>query len=187
MVQNKSNKNKSNKNKGSNNSGNITGRNIYLDNHGQTVFYDVLTKKGYIIDNKVESKFYLLKNRFFLIAIAIILLGEYFSNWIQAVIAGAAICILAELYFRFMFLKSLRETTKFDRGKRQTMLKATIESNEPRKVLLRAVLYCAFAILIVANALMMKADIAIIVISILLCVAASYCAVINVIALIKMK
>lgn len=56
MAQNKSRKN--------NNSGNITGRNIYLDNHGQTVFYDVLTKKGYIIDSKVESKFYLLKNRF---------------------------------------------------------------------------------------------------------------------------
>lgn len=182
MAQNKSNKNKSN-----DNNRNITGRNIYLDNHGQTVFYDILTKKGYIIDSKVENKFYLLKNRFFLVAIAVILFSEYFSNWIQAVAVGIVACVLVEGYYRFMFLRGLREAKKFDREKRQTMLKATIESNEPRKVLLRAVLYCAFAILIIANALMMKADIAIIVISILLCVAASYCAVINVIALIKMK
>ena len=89
MAQNKSRKN--------NNSGNITGRNIYLDNHGQTVFYDVLTKKGYIIDSKVESKFYLLKNRFFLVAIVIILFGEYFSSWVQATITGIAICIFTEL------------------------------------------------------------------------------------------
>lgn len=182
MAQNKSNKNKSN-----DNNRNITGRNIYLDNHGQTVFYDILTKKGYIIDSKVESKFYLLKNRFFLIAIAIILFGEYFSSWIQAALTGAVICILIELYFRFMFLKGLREAKKFDRGKRQTMLLATIESNEPKKALLRAVLYCAFAILIIANALMIKADIAIMVVSVLLCIVASYCAVINIIALVKMR
>lgn len=179
MAQNKSRKN--------NSSGNITGRNIYLDNHGQTVFYDVLTKKGYIIDSKVESKFYLLKNRFFLVAIVIILFGEYFSSWVQATITGIAICIFTELYFRFKFLRGLRETKKFDRGKRQTMLLATIESNEPRKALLRVVLYCAFAILIVVNALMIKADLVIMTVSILLCIVASYCAVINVIALIKMK
>lgn len=184
MVQNKSNKNKSNKN---NNSKNITGRNIYLDNHGQTVFYDALTKKGYIIDSKVENKFYLFKNRFFLVAIAVILFSEYFSDWIQAAAVGIVVCVLVEGYYRFIFLRGLRETKKFDREKRQTMLKATIESNEPRKVLLRAVLYCAFAILIIANALMIKADIAILVVSVLLCIAAGYCAVINVIALIKMK
>ena len=184
MAQNKKNTNKSNKN---NKSTNITGRNIYLDNLGQTVFYDALTKKGYIIDEKIESKFYLLKNRYFLVAIAIILCGEYFDTWIQTSIVGITICILLELYFRFMFLRKLRETKKFDRRKSQTMLKATIESNEPRKVLLRTVLYCAFAILIIANAIMIKADIAIMVVSVLLCIAASYCAVINIIALIKMK
>ena len=36
-------------NKG-NNKSNISGRNIYLDRHGQTVYYDSLTKKGYLID-----------------------------------------------------------------------------------------------------------------------------------------
>ena len=36
-------------------SNNISGRNIYLDRQGQTVYYDPISKCGYIIDKKVEE------------------------------------------------------------------------------------------------------------------------------------
>ena len=45
----------------SNDKGNISGRNIYLDRNGQTVYYDWLTKKGYLIDKKDEGKFMFTK------------------------------------------------------------------------------------------------------------------------------
>lgn len=173
-------------NKG-NNKSNISGRNIYLDRHGQTVYYDLLTKKGYLIDSKVEGKFYVYKNRFILILIVIILCSEYFPSWIHAVIAGIGICLVAEILFRFKFLPSLRQTTKFDRENRQTMLKSIIDSKEPRKAILRAILYLAFAILIVINAWIMEADIAILIVSILLSIMACYCVIVNLIALVKMK
>ena len=95
----------------SNDKGNISGRNIYLDRNGQTVYYDWLTKKGYLIDKKDEGKFYVYKNR----------------------------------------------------------------------------LDLAFAVLIVVNAWMMEASIAVLVVSVLLSVMACYCVIINLIALTKMK
>ena len=38
-------------------SNNISGRNIYLDRQGQTVYYDPISKCGYIIDKKVERQY----------------------------------------------------------------------------------------------------------------------------------
>ena len=54
-------------------SNNISGRNIYLDRQGQTVYYDPISKCGYIIDKKVEGKFFVYKNRFVLILMIMIL------------------------------------------------------------------------------------------------------------------
>lgn len=170
-----------------NNNINITGRNIYSDNHGQTVFYDYLTKTGYIIDEKDKNKFYLYKNRFILVIIAMILGSSYFPNVVYVILTGAAICIIAELLFRVSFLRSLRVAKKFNRDSSKTMLEATIASKEPKKALMRAILYCAFAILIVVNAIMIEADLPIMIVSVLLSVISAYCAIINIIALIKMK
>ena len=116
-----------------NNKGNISGRNIYLDRHGQTVYYDWLTKNGYLIDKKVEGKFYVYKNRLVLVLIIIILFSEYFPSWVHAVIAGIAIYLMAELLFRFRFLPSLRQTSKFNRENRQTLLRTIIDSKDTKK------------------------------------------------------
>lgn len=166
---------------------NITGRNIYSDHHGQTVYYDYLSKTGYIIDEKDQNKFYLYKNRYILVIIAMILGSSYFPNVVYTIMTGVAICIVAELLFRFSFLRNMRVAKKFNRDSKKTMLEATIASKEPKKALMRAILYCAFAILIVVNAISIKADIPIMIVSVLLSVLSAYCAVINVIALFKMK
>ena len=129
-------------------SNNISGRNIYLDRQGQTVYYDPISKCGYISDKKVEGTFFVYKNR---------------------------------------FVRSLRQTTKFNREKRQTMLKTIIESKDTKKAILRIILYLAFAILVILNAITMKADIAILLVSILLSIMAMYCVIVNIIACIKMK
>ena len=132
-------------------SNNISGRNIYLDRQGQTVYYDPISKCGYIIDKKVEGKFFVYKNRFVLILMIMILFSEYFPSWKEVVITGIAIYLLAEILFRFKFLRSLRQTTKFNREKRQTMLKSIIESKDTKKAILRIILYLAFAILVILN------------------------------------
>ena len=33
----------------------LSGRNIYTDKKGRVIFYDMLTKKGYLIDKKSEN------------------------------------------------------------------------------------------------------------------------------------
>lgn len=173
--------------KNSSKSGNISGRNIYLDRRGQTVYYDMFSKKGYIIDSNAENKFYIYRNRYILIALAVMLVGEYFPSWNQAIIAGLAVCVLAEIMYRIKFLPSLRQTTKFDRGAKRTLLKAIIEANDFKKTVLRAVLYIAFAVLIVINALMMNAETPIIVICVALSIFGAYNAIVNIMAIIKMK
>lgn len=173
--------------KNSSTNGNISGRNIYLDRRGQTVYYDMFSKKGYIIDPKVESKFYIYRNRYMLIALVVMLAGEYFPSWTQAIIAGLAICVVAEIMYRVKFLPSLRQTTKFDRSNKRTLLKAIIEANDFKRTVLRTILYIAFAVLIVVNALMMNAEVPIIVISVALSIFAAYNAIVNVVAIIKMK
>ena len=70
---------------------------------------------------------------------------------------------------------------------RQTMLKSIIESKDTKKAILRIILYLAFAILVILNAITMKADIAILLVSILLSIMAMYCVIVNIIACIKMK
>lgn len=116
-----------------------------------------------------------------------ILFSEYFQVGKKVVITGIAIYLLAEILFRFKFLRSLRQTTKFNREKRQTMLKSIIESKDTKKAILRIILYLAFAILVILNAITMKADIAILLVSILLSIMAMYCVIVNIIACIKMK
>ena len=166
---------------------NISGRNIYLDNHNQTVYYDKITKKGYIIDNKFEKQFYFYNHRFILIAVVLILFSSYFPSWIHVIILGIILGIITELLFRFQFLNKLRLAKKFDKTKKQTLLKAIVASKDVKKTILRIILYLAFAILIVLNAITMKADYSVIIISILLCLVGCYYALINTVALIKIN
>ena len=176
------------KNKKTNdNGGRISGRNIYEDHLGQTIYRDPINKTGYVIDEKVEGQFYIYKNRYFIIPIALILFAEYFPSWVQAVVAGVLISVVVEAMFRFRFLPKLRTSKRFNVENRKTMLVTIVESNDLKKAVLRAILYIAFAILIIANAIMINADTAIMALSGVLCLGACYCALINIIAMFKMK
>ena len=34
----------------------LSGRNIYTDKKGRVIFYDMITKKGYLVDKKHETR-----------------------------------------------------------------------------------------------------------------------------------
>ena len=42
----------------------LSGRNIYTDKKGRVIFYDMITKKGYLVDKKHENSALFFKNRF---------------------------------------------------------------------------------------------------------------------------
>lgn len=134
----------------------LSGRNIYTDKKGRTIYYDFVTRQGYLIDKKSENSAQFYKNRLVIILFAAILFAGTFLTWIQAIIAWAVMMAVAEVMFRRSFLKKLEKVTDVDFEKRVSALQYTMENKEKGRIILLAVLYLALAVLVVLNAYMEK-------------------------------
>ena len=100
----------------------LSGRNVYTDKKGRVIFYDMVTKRGYLVDKKHENSAVFFKNRFVVILFAAILFGATFLSWLQAVIAWAVMMALAEVAFRVSFLKYLEPVTDVNFERRVSAL-----------------------------------------------------------------
>ena len=165
----------------------LSGRNIYTDKRGRTIFYDMITKKGYLVDKKNENSAVFFKNRFVVILFAAILFGATFLTVLQAVVAWAGMMVLSEFAFRWSFLKKLEPVTDVDFERRVSALQYIVENKEKGRVIVLAVLYLAFAVLIILNAYMEEYAVGLWVFSGCLAVVGVYFGVLHIIALTKMK
>ena len=130
----------------------LSGRNIYTDKQNRTIYYDWVTKQGYLIEKKNESAALFYKNRFAVILMAAILFGATFLTVIQAVIAGAVMLVLAEAVFRLSFLKKLEPVRDVDFEKRVSGLQYIVNEKSKGRTLMLAVLYLLLAVLVILNA-----------------------------------
>ena len=165
----------------------LSGRNIYTDKKGRVIFYDMLTKKGYLIDKKSENSAVFFKNRFVVILFAAILFGATFLSVMQAVVAWAVMMALAEFAFRMVFLKKLEPVTDVDFERRVSALQYIVENKEKSRVIVLIILYFLFAVLVVLNAYTEGYSVKLWVFSGCLSVVGIYFGVLHVIALIKMN
>ena len=165
----------------------LSGRNIYTDKKGRTIYYDFVTKKGYLVDKKNENSAVFYKNRIVVILFAAILCWATFLSPIQAVIAWAVMMVLAEVTFRKSFLKRMEPVTDVDFERRVSALQYIVENKEKGRVIMLAVLYLLFAVLIVLNAYVEKYSIGLCIFSRCLALVGIYFGVLHIIALTKMK
>ncbi|HJA13044.1 MAG TPA: hypothetical protein H9799_08900 [Candidatus Mediterraneibacter merdipullorum] len=165
----------------------LSGRNIYTDKKGRTIFYDLVTKKGYLVDKASENSAVFYKNRLVIILFAAILFGATFLTKIQALIAWAVMMALAEFAFRKVFLKKLEPVTDVDFERRVSALQYIIENKERGRVIALAFLYLLFAVLIVLNAYLEKYSTGLLVFSGCLALVGLYFGILHIIALTKMK
>lgn len=165
----------------------LSGRNIYTDKKGRVIFYDFVTKKGYLVDKANENPAVFYKNRIVVILFAAILFGGTFLTWTQAVIAWAVMMALAEFAFRRVFLKKLETVTDVDFERRVSALQYIMENKEKGRIIALIVLYFLFAVLIVLNAYVEKYAIGLVIFSGCLALAGVYFGVLHVIALVKMS
>lgn len=165
----------------------LSGRNIYTDKRGRTIFYDMVTKKGYLVDKANENSAVFYKNRFVIILFAAILFGATFLTWVQALIAWAVMMALAEFAFRKVFLKKLDPVTDVDFERRVSALQYIVENKERGRVIVLAFLYLLFAVLIILNAYIEKYSPGLLVFSGCLALVGFYFGIIHIIALTKMK
>lgn len=165
----------------------LSGRNIYTDKKGRVIYYDRITKKGYLVDKERENAAQFYKNRMVVILFAAILCGATFMTVTQAVIGWAVLMLLAEISFRFGFLKKLEAVTDVDFERRVSALQYIVENKGRGKTIALIVLYLLLAVLVVLNAYIEKYSIGLLVFSGGIAFVGIYFAVLHIIALTKMK
>ena len=165
----------------------LSGNNIYLDRYGDTVYYNIFDKNAYIVSKQIEPKFKIFYNRYSIICIVVILLGDYFHTWQNTLLVGIGALVLVELYFRLFFLKKLKVIKNFKRERKTSILENTIKSKEKEKTVMKACAYSLLGILIIINALQQNYNLIFLLLSAVIAIYSFYIGIINTIAFSKMK
>jgi small-conductance mechanosensitive channel len=160
----------------------LSGRNIYTDKKGRVIFYDMITKKGYLVDKKHENSALFFKNRF-----VVLLFGATFLTWLQAAVAWAVMMAIAEFAFRRGFLKKLEVVNDVDFERRVSALQYIVENKAKGKVIVLIVLYLLLAVLVILNAYVEKYSVGLCVLSGGIALVGVYFAILHIVALTKMK
>ena len=160
----------------------LSGRNIYTDKKGRVIFYDMITKKGYLVDKKHENSALFFKNRF-----VVLLFAATFLTWLQAAVAWAVMMAIAEFAFRRGFLKKLEVVNDVDFERRVSALQYIVENKAKGKVIVLIVLYLLLAVLVILNAYVEKYSVGLCVLSGGIALVGVYCAILHIVALTKMK
>lgn len=166
---------------------NLSGSNIYLDMYGDTVYYNVFNKNGYIVSKQMEQKFRIFYYRYSVIFIVMILLGDYFESLQNTFLVGGGAIVLAELYFRLIFLKKLKVIKNFKRERKTSRLESTIKSKEKEKTVMKACAYALLSVLLIINAIQQNFNALFVALSAVAAIYSFYIGIINIIAFSKMK
>lgn len=172
-----------------NSTGNIglAGMNIYLNKCGNTVYYNVFDKKGYIVGAKIEQKFRIFYYRYFMIITLLVLLGDYFKSFENTLLVGGVAAIAAEVYFRKVFLKKLKSIDNFKRERKVSKIQLTINNRDKEKTIMKACAYVVLSVLIVINAIQQNYNVAFMVLSVMISIYAIYSAILSGMAISKMN
>ena len=165
----------------------LSGNNIYLDMYGDTVYYNIFDKNGYIVSSQVEPKFKLFYHRYSIICIVVILLGDYFYTWQNTLLVGIGAAVLVELFFRLIFLKKLKVIKDFKRERKTSVIESIINRKEKEKTIMKAIAYIFLSILVIINAIQQNYNLVFLILSIVAAAYSFYTAIINIIAFSKMK
>lgn len=166
---------------------NLSDSNIYLDRYGDTVYYNLFDKNGYIVSKEMEQKFRVFYYRYSIIFIFVILLGDYFKTFQNTLLLGFGASLLVELYFRFVFLKKLKVIKNFNRERKLSKLEALVKSKAKDKIIMKACAYALLSVLLIINAMQQNFNILLLILSIIGSVYSFYTVIIDIIAFTKIK
>ena len=167
--------------------GAIAGRNIYIDDKGQTIMYISRTQTGYILKEKDAKNFNLYHNRIALgIAVAMLLMSLT-SDWRISIIAG--LVLFGVLQYRFVksWLPTLPQIPNFKPKQKKSFIEGLVETNNKGRCILLAVLYALLGILLVVNGILIKSDIVVIIFEVATMLACLFMSAQYIIAISKMK
>lgn len=170
----------------------ISGFNVYKDRKNRDIYYDMITKKGYVITKDDMGQFNFYSRRLFVPIIALILLaplkiGGVEIGFTKAAIISLVLMIITELFYRFRFLRSLKVVPNFQPEKRSGYIEQLSNSAEKSNLIIRSLLYIALSILVLVFGYLSGFDNIEWIICIVVSVCAAVMGIINVLAVIKKK
>ena len=167
------NKNQSNKQNNKNTPA-LSGRNIFKDKHGQTIYFNKKTRVGYVIPEKDFSKFQILQMRYVLALVVAVLLYSmtHINYWLTGFVL-VAVAVGMELTLRFKVLPSYTQYQNFQPEKGESQFDLMIKEGR-NKLLLRTCLLILLSILLIVNLFTMDDEptILLIILSVVLSIAA---------------
>lgn len=133
---------------------NVRGMNIYKDKSGRTIYYDRLTKSGYLIFPKNAKLYTFYSKRFIIPIIAFVLLynfniGGHVINASEAGIIALVTLMIMEVLFRTHFLKSLTMISNFQPPAREDIITRMTKDTSKGMLIIKAVLYISLAVLLI--------------------------------------
>lgn len=165
----------------------LRGLSIFQDERGRNIYFDRISKMGYVIQDKDVKMYTVYSNRYIIPITAAILLGYFVVEPIWAALFAVVLIIVMEVMFRKRFLPSLTRMEKFKPTKRASMLQRVMDTNDKKKVLVQTLLYLSLAVLLVWNAMDMGMQGFMFGASCALSLAAIGAAILHIVAYIKMK
>ena len=123
------------------NKSNIGGMFIYKNKNNQNVYYDIITKKAYIITKQDENKYSVFSSRLVMsISLSILITWLIKISIPFAILAGVALYVITTLIFRLKFLPSLVEDTKFIKPKRSNIFHDSAKTTPLNKMIVGCVI-----------------------------------------------
>lgn len=157
----------------------VSGFSVYQDKHGRDVYYDFITKNGYLILESNAGQFSLYQKRFIipLIVFALLLnyrIGSFYFDIYIAALAAIIVLVGLEFLFRFRFLRSLTVIPNFRPERKTSYLEQINKTNEKNVLLIKALLYLLFGVLLAVYAFMKEITelelIIMLIISVVICI-----------------
>lgn len=133
----------------------VTGFNIYKDKLNRDVYYDALTKEGYVIRPKDVGKLNFYKKRFIIPIIIFSLTYSFEIMGFSFGVLGAAVAallsyVLVEIVFRFKFLRSMITLPHFVPNKKEDYFHQLAASSPLSSLIIKGILYIVLGSLLIA-------------------------------------
>lgn len=130
----------------------LAGRNIYIDEHDRYVYFNKRDNFGYIIKSEYAQEYQTLSKRAFFGLLAGIVLYAFLENIAIAAFVGILTYLVLVLRFYKKFLPKLPQVKGFVPEKHMKRIDV-LASDDSGRLLLKAILFVALAILLPLRAL----------------------------------
>ena len=101
----------------------LSGLFIYQDPKKGTIFYDILTRKGYVLTSKDVKKYVLYTSLFPIsVLVSIFVMSTFKLSFVQTALVFAGIYLIGAIYARFMFFYKLPVADKWKPFKKESIV-----------------------------------------------------------------